>query len=213
MPYTKQRQKLIKTCLAMSSSGINQGTSGNISCRLDEEHFLITPSGIAYEDMTPDQIVTMALNGEYEGRWKPSSEWRMHADIYKVKEDANAVLHAHPAHATALSCLRQDVPAFHYMIGITGTNIIKCAPYALFGTKELSKGMMQAFGQGNTCLLSNHGMTCFSSNLDNVLKLAIEVENLCRQYILARSIGTPALLSKEEMNAALALFKDYGRQE
>lgn len=206
------RQELIDTCLAMNASGINRGTAGNISLRTSDDRFLVTPSGIAYHDMTPDQVVDMMVDGSYRGDWKPSSEWRMHADIYAEKMEAKAILHCHAPHATAVSCLRRDVPAFHYMIGVTGTSIIRCAHYELFGTQELSTAMMEAFGDGNTCLLANHGFTCFSKDLKSVLKLGIEIENLCQQYILACSLGDPVILSDAQMKEALDVFAGYGKQ-
>ena len=206
------RKELIETCVAMNASGINKGTSGNISVRISERRFLVTPSGIPYHDMDPGQIVDMDIGGNYEGDWKPSSEWRMHADIYAAKADAKAVLHCHAPHATALSCLRKDLPAFHYMIGITGSDIIRCAKYELFGTAALSNAMMEAFGAGNTCLLANHGFTCFSKDLSSVLKLGIEVENLCQQYMIACSVDKPTILTKKQMQDALEAFKTYGNQ-
>lgn len=206
------RQELIDTCLAMNASGINSGTSGNISVRVNAESFLITPSGLAYDSMTRDQVVLMHLDGSFEGDWQPSSEWRMHADLYSARAEAGAVLHCHAPHATAISCLRRSVPAFHYMIAITGASQIRCADYALFGTQEISNAMIEAFGDANTCLLANHGVTCFSSDLKSVLKLGIEVENLCQQYQLACTLGEPVVLSEAEMRDAHAAFATYGKQ-
>ena len=206
------RQELIDTCLAMNASGINSGTSGNMSVRTGDDSFLITPSGLSYHTMTPDQVVSMKLDGTFDGAWKPSSEWRMHADLYRARKDAGAVLHCHAPHATAISCLRRDVPPFHYMIAITGASTIKCADYALFGTQELSTAMIEAFGEANTCLLANHGMTCFSKDLPTVLKLGIEIENICQQYQLACTMGDPILLSDDEMSEAHAAFANYGKQ-
>ena len=212
MPNTALRQDLIDTSLAMNASGINNGTSGNISVRTGKKRFLITPSGIPYEDMKTDQIVKTYVNGAYKGNWKPSSEWRMHADIYDARPEAKAILHCHAPYATALSCLGKEIPPFHYMIAMTGASTIKCADYALFGTQQLSDNMMEAFGEANTCLLSNHGMTCFAKDLPSVLKLAIEVENLCQQYVLACSVGQPTLLSDAEMEKVFEAFAEYGKQ-
>ena len=206
------RKDLIQTCLAMNASGINSGTSGNISVRTGADSFLITPSGLSYATMTPDQVVAMKLDGSFEGDWQPSSEWRMHADLYRARDEAGAVLHCHAPHATAISCLRKDVPPFHYMIAITGASTIKCSDYVLFGTQELSDTMIEAFGEANTCLLANHGMTCFSKDLTSVLKLGIEIENLCQQYQLACTMGEPVLLSEAEMAEAHAAFASYGKQ-
>ena len=212
MTDTSLRQDLIDTCLAMNASGINSGTSGNISVRTGNDSFLVTPSGLSYDTMTTDQVVSMNIDGSFEGEWKPSSEWRMHADLYRARPEAGAVLHCHAPHATAISCMRRDVPPFHYMIAITGASIIKCADYELFGTQELSNAMIAAFGEANTCLLANHGMTCFSKDLPSVLKLGIEIENLCHQYQLACTLGEPVLLSDAEMAEAHATFATYGKQ-
>ncbi|MEP1444075.1 MAG: class II aldolase/adducin family protein [Hyphomicrobiales bacterium] len=212
MTDTNLRQELIDTCLAMNASGINSGTSGNISVRTSEDRFLITPSGLSYDTMTTDQVVSMSIDGSFDGAWQPSSEWRMHADLYRARPEAGAVLHCHAPFATAISCMRHDVPSFHYMIAITGASTIKCADYALFGTQELSNAMIEAFGEANTCLLANHGMTCFSKNLTSVLKLGIEIENICQQYQLACTMGEPVLLTDAEMNEAHAAFATYGKQ-
>jgi L-fuculose-phosphate aldolase len=204
-------QQLIDTCLAMNAAGINQGSAGNISLRF-EDGFLITPSGLAYDRLQPDDIVLVALDGNCKDRMKPSSEWRMHRDIYLKRPEAGAVLHAHPTFATALSCLRLDIPAFHYMVAVAGGSDIRCADYALFGTQQLSDHMLSALDGRRACLLGTHGMICFHDNLEKALWLGIEVETLARQYWHACQAGNPVILSAEQMQEVIEKFADYGKQ-
>ncbi len=210
MEYLTQRHQLIETALAMNRMGINQGTSGNISVRVDGG-FLITPSALPYEECHPEDIVFMNPDGGWEGNRKPSSEWRFHRDIYQHRSDAGAVLHAHPPWCTTLACLQRDIPPFHYMIAVAGGNDIRCAPYATFGTQRLSDYVLQALRDRNACLLANHGMLCLETDLSRTLSLAVEVENLARIYVQASAIGQPSLLSDEEMQRVLSKFQEYRR--
>ncbi|WP_366654678.1 class II aldolase/adducin family protein [Fodinicurvata sp. EGI_FJ10296] len=205
------RIELIDTCRRMNASGINQGTSGNVSVRVPEG-FLITPSGIPYETMAPEQVVLMDLDGGYFGDFLPSSEWRMHMDILRHHADAVAVVHTHSVYATALSCLRIGIPAFHYMIGIAGGPDLRCSDYATFGTQALSETMLTAMKDRTACLLANHGMICYGDSLAKALWRAVEVETLAKQYFVARQLGEPVILSDAEMTGVLARFKSYGKQ-
>ncbi len=204
-------QQVIDTCLAMNSQGINQGSAGNVSVRF-EDGFLITPSGLAYGRLTPGDIVYVAMDGAPEGLLAPSSEWRMHLDIYAARPEAGAIIHTHPTFATSLSCLRKDIPAFHYMVAVAGGTNIRCSNYALFGTQELSDTMLMALKQRRACLLGTHGMICFHDDLDNALWLAVEVETLAKQYWHVCQVGEPVLLSDAQMAAVLEKFKHYGKQ-
>ena len=214
-PETASRESLsqavIDTCLAMNTHAINQGNAGNISQRF-EDGFLITPSGIAYERLQPGDIVYVNMDGSSRGPLAPSSEWRMHRDIYVNHPDAGAVLHAHSTFATVLSCLRVDIPAFHYMIAVAGGADIRCADYALFGTQALSDNMLAALTDRRACLLGTHGMICFHDDLDKALWLGVEVETLARQYWHARQAGKPVILSAAQMDEVLEKFKTYGLQ-
>ncbi len=204
-------RRIIATCLAMESRGINQGNAGNVSARFGDG-FLITPSGMDYAQLEPDDIVLVDLDGESSDRLRPSSEWRMHRDIYTHYPEAGAVLHAHSTFATALSCLRVDIPAFHYMVAVAGGDVIRCSDYALFGTQELSDHMLAALEERRACLLGTHGMICYHDDLDRVLRLGVEVEALARQYHVARQGGEPVLLDAVQMQAVLEKFADYGKQ-
>jgi len=214
-PGTASRESLsqavIDTCLAMNTHGINQGNAGNISQRF-EEGFLITPSGIAYERLQPVDIVYVDMDGSSRDSLAPSSEWRMHRDIYINHPDAGAVLHAHATFATALSCLRVDIPAFHYMVAVAGGSDIRCSDYALFGSQALSDTMLQAMLERRACLLGTHGMICYHDNLDKALWLGVEVETLAKQYWHARQAGEPVILSDAQMAEVLERFRSYGKQ-
>lgn len=209
LKHAKPRQAIIAACREMNALGINQGTSGNVSVRV-ETGFLITPSGIPYDEMAPAEIVEMDLEGGYRGDLAPSSEWRMHRDIYRGHPEAGAVVHTHATFCTALACLRREIPAFHYMVAVAGGASIRCADYATFGTQALSDNMLEALEGRSACLLANHGMICFGPELKKALGLAVEVETLARQYWHASQAGEPVLLSEAEMNTVLERFKSYG---
>lgn len=211
LKYKDLRREVIETCLAMNAEGINQGTSGNVSVRT-EEGFLITASGIPYKKMKPHHVVEMDLDGGYRGDFLPSTEWRMHLDIYKQRPEAKAIVHTHSTYATTLACLRKDVPAFHYMIGVTGGPSLRCSDYAEFGTPELSVVMLKAMEGRNACLLANHGQICFGPNLEKALWLAGEIETNCHQYWAALLAGKPVLLDDGQMASVLKRFKSYGKQ-
>lgn len=211
LSFHTERVAIIATCRAMNASGLNQGTSGNVSQRVDGG-FLITPSGIAYADMRPEQIVFMDLEQGYWGDVLPSSEWRMHSDIYAAHATAGAVVHVHSTYATSLACLQRTIPAFHYMIAVAGGEDIRCADYATFGTRALSEAMLTALVDRKACLLSHHGQIAFGPNLDKALWLAGEVEALAMQYWAALQVGEPTTLPTDEMDRILQKFQSYGKQ-
>ncbi len=204
------RKTIISTALAMNALGINRGKSGNVSARW-KDGFLITPSGLPYQETKPADIVFIDGKGKPKGRRNASSEWRFHHDIYRSRRDAHAVVHTHSSFATTLACLGMDVPAFHYMIAVAGGNSIRCAPYATFGTQQLSDHALEALSDRRACLLANHGMIATGDSLKHSLALAVEVEALCEQYWRALQIGKPAILSDAEMEVVLEKFRTYGK--
>ncbi|MBE0532987.1 MAG: class II aldolase/adducin family protein [Rhodospirillales bacterium] len=210
-PHREMRQAVVETCRRMNALGVNQGTVGNVSAR-SGDGFLISPTGVPYESLASEQVVAMDLDGGWAGDWRPSSEWRIHAAIYLARPEAGAVIHTHAPNATALSCLRRDVPAFHYMMAVTGGASLRCAEYATYGTPELAAHMLRALEDRTACLLANHGVVGFAPTLEAALALMAEVENLCRQYILTRQAGEPVILDAAEMMQVLEIFKTYGRQ-
>lgn len=210
-PNAELRRLIIYTAQKMNALGINQGKSGNVSARTDEG-FLITPTGIAYDEAKPEQIVATALDGSFAGEVLPSSEWRFHADIYRAREDVDAIVHTHSTFATTLACLGKNIPAFHYMIAAAGGRNIRCAPYATFGTQELSDHAVAALDGRNACLLAQHGMIAVGATLEKALALAVEVESLARMYWQALQIGEPPVLDDVEMTIVLEKFRTYGQQ-
>lgn len=200
-----------EACRAINASGLNQGTSGNVSVR-DGDGMVVTPSGVPYDVMTPEMMVPVAADGRASGDLLPSSEWRMHLDIYRARPEAMAVVHVHSPYAAALSCHRRGIPAFHYMVAAAGGADIRCADYATFGTQELSDAMLGAMEGRSACLLANHGQIAFGPSLDKALWLAGEVEALARQYVLALELGDPVILDEAEMDRVLGLFASYGKQ-
>ncbi|MGB0681644.1 MAG: class II aldolase/adducin family protein [Magnetovibrionaceae bacterium] len=209
--YKQVRRSVLDCARAMNGLGINQGMSGNVSARAGTG-FIITPSGMDYDVCTPDDLVWLDLDrpGEAQGGCKPSSEWRFHHDIYANRPDAGAVVHTHAVHATALACLGEGIPRFHYMVAMAGGDDIRCAPYATYGTQELSDHALKALTNRKACLLANHGLLVLDQNLDRALALAVEVETLARQYLAARSVGKPKLLTRAEMALVVDKFKGYG---
>ncbi len=206
------RGQLIETALAMNASGINEGSSGNLSVRT-EAGFLITPSGMNYSELAPADIVAMNLEGEWQGSVKPSSEWRFHRDIYCRRADAQAILHAHPVYCGTLACLGRSIPAFHYMVAVAGGSDIRCADYATFGTQELSDHVLLAMNGRKACLMANHGLLCLEQDLPRALALATEVEQLAQMYYQCLLAGEPVIIDDGEMQTVLEKFKSYGRQD
>jgi L-fuculose-phosphate aldolase len=205
----EKRQSIIDACLRMSQLGINQGTSGNISLRHDQG-MLITPTSVPYETMQPEQIVFMGPDGSVDSGQRPSSEWRFHLDILKARPEVNAVVHAHPTYATTLAIMGLEIPPIHYMIAVAGGDTIRCAPYATYGTAELSQHAVSALEGRFACLLAHHGMIAIGPSLSKAMWLAVEVETLARQYHGCLQIGTPPLLSKAEIKKVLGKIAGYG---
>ena len=203
--------EVLATARAMNAAGINRGAAGNVSARC-EGGFLITPTGMAYDACTPEDIVKVGAGGTASGKRKPSSEWRFHHDIYAARPEAGAIIHAHSPFATALACQEAAIPPFHYMIARFGGDSVRCAAYATFGTQELSDAMLVALEGRRACLMAHHGMVVFGKDLDEALALAIEFEALCEQYWRVLQLGEPKLLPADEMARVLEKFRDYGRQ-
>ncbi len=208
MTAAQARKQLIAVMRRTLVLGLNTGTAGNASLRAGRD-FLVTPSGVSYGRMTPGDIVTVTTTGETRGKRKPSSEWCLHAAILAARPEFSAVLHTHAPHVAALSTLRKGIPAFHYMVAVAGGADIRCAPYATFGTKKLADNAVTALAGRSACLLANHGMIACGRSLDEALDLALEVENLTRQYLLALAAGAPRNLSATEMARVLKKFTTY----
>jgi L-fuculose-phosphate aldolase len=210
----QKRRDIVAACLWMNSSGLNQGTSGNISVRHGDT-MLISPSGVPYEQLEPEDIVAMTLTGDYgsylaSGANVPSSEWRFHLDIMRARPDVGAIVHTHSLYATVMGCVRKDIPAVHYMIAAAGGPNIRCSAYATYGTAELSTAALAALEDRTCCILANHGMVATGPTLAKAQWLAVELETIAKQYYLTLCIGGPVILSDAEIAHVQERFKSYG---
>ncbi len=203
------RQAIIETSLEMERLDLTRGASGNISLRT-EAGFLVTPSGMPPCTLKPEDIVEMDMDGTPAGARKPSSEWRFHRDIYAARPEIGAIVHSHPPFGIALASHGRGIPAFHYMVAMAGGRDIRCAPYATYGTQELSDYAVTALEGRLACLLANHGMIAAGKTLERALALAVEVESLAEGYWRALQIGEPVILSDAEMDVVIEKFKGYG---
>ena len=207
------RENLLNITNKLLTAGLNHGATGNCSCR-DREGFLITPTGIDSAKLTTDMMVRMNLSDDLpqpESKYQPSSEWQFHQAILEKYPEINAVVHTHSVFASTLSVLGQDIPAFHYMIAVAGGDSIRCAPYAMFGTKDLSDNILKAIQDRKACLLSNHGLVAVGKDLNEAFNIAEEVEHLSRLFVEAKKIGEPLLLSDRQMVEVLDRFNSYSR--
>lgn len=214
---TALRAEVIATAAAMNAQGINANQAGNVSVRCrrgPQDGFLVTPTGVAYDRLTPASLAFVRLaDGRAIGRLAPSSEWRFHRDILATRPEFNAVVHTHSPAATALACHGQGLPAFHYMVAAAGGTDIRCAPYATFGTQALSDHALAALAGRRACLLAHHGVIACGASLASALTLAIEVEHLARIYLQARTLGEPPQLPPDEMQRVLEKFAHYGQPQ
>jgi len=192
------RASMLDVVSLLEQKGFNQGTTGNVSCRVDGG-MLITPTGGNAGNLSTERIVRLDNRGTVVGAGTPSSEWHMHAAILAAFPAAEAVVHTHADACVALSCLRRPIPAFHYMVASFGGNSIPCADYATFGTPALAESAVRALAGHKACLLANHGMVAVGKNLRAAFDLTAKLETLARQYLLACQAGDPVIISDEEM--------------
>ena len=203
------KKELVKTTKYLNGKNINRGSSGNLSYRTNNG-FVITPSSVPNDKLSEKSCVQMNFDGTYKNKLKPSTEWRIHRDIYKKRGDVYAIIHTHPTFSTAIACMNINIPSFHYMIAVVGGDDIKCAKYATFGTEQLSKNVIKALENRNACLMANHGLIVGSKNLKIASKLTEEIENISKQYLqILKSGKKPVILSKKEMKKNIKKIKDY----
>jgi L-fuculose-phosphate aldolase len=204
------RQDVTAVYREIGRRGLIAGSSGNVSHR-SRIGMIITPSGCSAETLEPDGLVAMTLAGDVKAAATPSSEWAMHAAIYLAYPAARCVVHTHADACTALACLNEALPPFHYMVANFGGDDVRCAPYVTFGTPELARLAVAALTGRTACLLANHGMIVHAATADGALTAAIVLEALCRQYLLARSAGAVRMLTADEMRAAQERYRSYGQ--
>lgn len=213
MILEKERIQIVEYGKKLITSNLTKGTGGNISIYNPNEKLIaITPSGIDYFLLKPEDIVVMDLEGNIlEGKNKPSSEYEMHKIFYERRSDIFSVVHVHSTYSTTLACLRVNLPALHYLVAISGGKDIKCAKYATFGTKQLAENAFEAMEDRFAVLLANHGLLTGAKDLANAFNKAEEVEFCAQLYYNCLSIGKAVILEDEEMNKMLGLFNSYGQ--
>jgi L-fuculose-phosphate aldolase len=209
---SRARRAVAETARAMSRRGLSPGRSGNVSCRW-RDGLLVTPSGVAYADVGAASVVFVGPAGGRSSRGvQPSTEWRLHQAVYRVRPDVGAVVHAHSLNATVLACAQKPIPAFHYMVATAGGKDVPLVPYATFGTEDLARHVASALVDRDACLLANHGQVAVGADLASALELAAEVEVLAEQYAKVLALGKPRILDDVEMARVLEAFATYGRR-
>jgi L-fuculose-phosphate aldolase len=211
--YKKERELIVEYGKKLIENNLTRGTGGNISIFIrDEKHMAVTPSGIDYFKMKPEDIVVMDLAGNVVyGNNKPSSEYLMHKIFYERRQDINAVVHAHPTYSTTLACMNWELPAISYLVPVSGGNNVRCAKYATFGTDEIAENAFEAMKNRYAVLLANHGILTGAKDLPNAFSKAEEIEFCAELYYKAKALGEPKLISDDEVDKLLNLFKGYGQ--
>ncbi|HRH88887.1 MAG TPA: class II aldolase/adducin family protein [Rubrivivax sp.] len=207
------RDAAVQAMRQLDARGLNRGSTGNLSLRCARQGggMLVTPTGIAADALLPQQLAWIGDDGQIDGEWQPSSEWRMHQAVLARRGELMAVVHTHSVHATALACLQRELPPFHYMVAVAGAERVPCVPYHVFGSEALSQAVAQGLAGGNACLLAQHGLVAAGATLEQALKVAVEIEALCEIYLKALAVAEPACLSAAQMAEVLERFSRYGR--
>jgi L-fuculose-phosphate aldolase len=208
------REQAVQAIRKLDALGLNRGSTGNLSLRLARggmDGMLITPTGMGADDLRAQDMVWVCADGSVQGDWLPSSEWHFHQAILQRRADVQAVVHTHSVHATALACLERELPPFHYMVAVAGTDTIRCVPYHTFGSQALSAAVAQGLSDRNACLLAHHGLVATGASLAQAMKIAIEIESLCEVYLKALAVAEPSRLSAEQMAEVIGKFTNYGR--
>lgn len=205
------RQELVATMVKMETLGLNHGTAGNVSVRHGDD-FIVSPSGIAASELTPDMMVLINSQGEYEGDYKPTSEWRMHTGLLLERPDVSAIVHCHSRFATTLACAHKTIPPLHYMTAVTGAGEVRLAPYATFGSQELADGISRTLEGRLACLMANHGQIALGKSLSSALSIASEVEVQASYYYGTLAIGGPVVLADAQIDEVLVEFDTYGQK-
>lgn len=211
--YVKERSSLVGGGLTLLKENLTVGSGGNLSVRAGDQ-MLITPSGIAYEALTPEDMILMEYEGQYDpSGLKPSSEWAMHGMLYREREDCQAVVHTHSTYATLLACLGEPLLPIHYLVATAGVPVVPVAPYRLFGSEDLAQVAHETMGEGKAVLLEHHGLLCYGKSLDDALNIAREVEFCAKLYVKAKMISREVpILDEASMKAVMERFKTYGQK-
>lgn len=210
MQLAEQRREVIAIAQRMVDDRLVVGTSGNVSVR-GGDLIAVTPSGVDYDRLRPEAIPLVDLDGEVvDGELKPTSELPMHLAAYR-SHAAGAVVHTHSLHATALSLLRDEVPAVHYQLADFG-GPVRVAEYATFGTEALAESVSAALLDRTGGILRNHGTITIADTLPKAYSRAAQLEWLCQLWLTAAQVGEPRLLPDGELERCAPLFRAYGQR-
>ena len=214
MLLEQERNEVVRFGRKLITSQLTTGSGGNISLYNRREGLIaVTPSGIEYFDMNPEDVVIVDPEGAVvDGAMKPTSEMGFHLALHRNRSDITAVVHTHSVYATTIACLNWELPAVHYLVGFSG-NKVPIAPYATFGTAELAQNIVASIGNYNAVLLSNHGLVTVGPNLPTAFSAAEELELVARIYYQAKCIGDPVILPDDEMARVIEKFKTYGQKK
>ena len=204
------REQAVAAMRRLDALGMNRGSTGNLSLRCGAG-MLITPTGMAADELEPDDMVWLGWDGTLQGKWQASSEWPFHRAVYAKRGELQAIVHTHSVHATALACLRRELPSFHDMVAVAGGASVSCVPYHLFGSEALSQAVAEAMRERDACLLANHGQIALADTPASALELAAEVEILAEQYWKVLCLGHPIVIPDAEMTVVLEKFRTYGQ--
>ena len=209
-----EREEIVEYGKKLISSGLTKGTGGNISIYNREKQLMaISPSGIDYYKIKPEDVVILDLKGNIvDGDKTPSSEVEMHRVFYERRDDIDSIIHTHTMYATTLACLGWDLPPVHYMVAVAGINV-RCSKYATFGTKELAENAFEAMKDRKAVILANHGLLAGANDLLNAFNITEEIEYCAELYYRTKGIGKPIILDEDEMNKMLEKFKTYGQKK
>jgi L-fuculose-phosphate aldolase len=210
------RVEIVEASSSMSVSGLVVGTSGNVSARTPDGNVLMTPSGLDYELMEPEDVVLVDLDGKViEGSFEPSVETPMHTWIYRSRPEAGGIVHTHARYSTTLACLNWEITPIHYMLAVlSDEGTVPIARYATYGTEELARNAARALGDSHrACLLRNHGTIAVGASVSEAYSRTELMEEMAEVYYRARLAGEPVLLTPEQLAEVSAKIHDYGQSK
>ena len=205
-----EKEQVVRYGKKLIDRRLTTGSGGNISvCNREKKLVAISPSGLDYYETTPEDIVILDIDGNLvEGKHRPSSEAGMHLAFYKNRADVSGIVHTHSKFATAIACMGWELPAVHYLIGMAGHRV-KCTGYATYGSDELAKKALETIGDSNAVLLANHGLIALGEDVDRAFSTAEHLEFVSEVYYLTKTLGTPNILSDEDMDEVMKKFGTF----
>ena len=205
-----EKEQVVRYGKKLIDRRLTTGSGGNISVYNREKNLVaISPSGLDYYETTPEDIVILDIDGNLvEGKHRPSSEAGMHLAFYKNRADVSGIVHTHSKFATAIACMGWELPAVHYLIGMAGHRV-KCTGYATYGSDELAKKALETIGDSNAVLLANHGLIALGGDVDRAFSTAEHLEFVSEVYYLTKTLGTPNILSDEDMDEVMKKFGTF----